>query len=323
MARKNGGVAGGKVSISGAAASGIWDMIDQQQNKGSGAWPSTTVPATIEYLAQAGGGAGGSGGPYAHYGDGGGGAGGLLQGTLAPVGGIAYTVTVGAGGSAASNGSNTVFNAVTAIGGGKGGNNNSQGPSSGGCGGGASSQFGYLTGAAGTAGQGFAGSNGQEGYSAGGGGGTFEAGGTLVNGNYSGSKSFGGNGTVVTISGTDPQVPSYLRTFGGGGSAGMRDSQGPISGISGGSGWGGGGSASIQPFIDGAAGGANTGGGGGGGHGYNGSAGVGGSGIVIIAFLDTKDTPTVSAGLTYTVDTSGRPGYKVIKFTAGTGTITW
>jgi hypothetical protein len=57
----------------------------------------------------------------------------------------------------------------------------------------------------------------------------------------------------------------------------------------------------------------------------------GGSGIVIIAYPNTyANLTSVSAGLTCngsagnTVpDTASRAGFKVYKFTAGTGTITW
>jgi hypothetical protein len=32
---------------------------------------------------------------------------------------------------------------------------------------------------------------------------------------------------------------------------------------------------------------------------------------------------TISGGLSYTLDTTTRSGYKVYRFTAGTGTISW
>jgi hypothetical protein len=69
----------------------------------------------------------------------------------------------------------------------------------------------------------------------------------------------------------------------------------------------------------------NTGGGGGGG-GSNSSGtqfagGAGGSGVVIIAYLDTFPAITTISGLTY--DQPTRSGYRVYRFTAGTGTITW
>jgi len=35
------------------------------------------------------------------------------------------------------------------------------------------------------------------------------------------------------------------------------------------------------------------------------------------------DIACVSAGLTYSLDRTMRPGYKVYRFTAGTGTVCW
>jgi hypothetical protein len=62
--------------------------------------------------------------------------------------------------------------------------------------------------------------------------------------------------------------------------------------------------------------------GGGGGGGVLASGGAGGSGIVIIAYPDTYAAPSsISGGLTY--DQPTRSGYRVYRFTAGTGTITW
>jgi len=55
---------------------------------------------------------------------------------------------------------------------------------------------------------------------------------------------------------------------------------------------------------------------------FNGSAG--GSGVVIIAYPSSfADLSSIGGGLTYTLDTVGRPGFKVYRFTAGTGTIQW
>jgi hypothetical protein len=49
----------------------------------------------------------------------------------------------------------------------------------------------------------------------------------------------------------------------------------------------------------------------------------GGSGIVVIAYPDTFDPLTsIGGGLTYTVSTVIRSGYRVYQFTAGTGTVT-
>jgi hypothetical protein len=61
----------------------------------------------------------------------------------------------------------------------------------------------------------------------------------------------------------------------------------------------------------------NTGGGGGGSR--NSIGGTGGSGVVIVAYPNTFGDLAVAAGLTYTQPT--RAGYKVYKFTAGSGAI--
>jgi hypothetical protein len=68
-------------------------------------------------------------------------------------------------------------------------------------------------------------------------------------------------------------------------------------------------------------------GGGGGGGGHNGDptyfdGGNGGSGVVIIRFPDTYPNLTsIGGGLTYSLTTTG--GYKIYKFTNGTGLITF
>jgi hypothetical protein len=93
---------------------------------------------------------------------------------------------------------------------------------------------------------------------------------------------------------------------------------------------GGGGSSRSDVSPSGLPGTVNTGGGGAGsflpwtGSGVDGSivtspAGAGGSGIVILRF--TGDTPTISAGLTYTETVIGDE--TLLEFTAGTGTVTW
>jgi hypothetical protein len=72
---------------------------------------------------------------------------------------------------------------------------------------------------------------------------------------------------------------------------------------------------------------ANTGGGGGGG--YNDGTNIslsaaGGSGVVILAYPDTFPAITsVGGGLTYSVSTVSRAGYRVYTFTAGSDTITF
>jgi hypothetical protein len=52
-----------------------------------------------------------------------------------------------------------------------------------------------------------------------------------------------------------------------------------------------------------------------------GSSASGGSGIVIIAYPDSFPAPTSISGLTY--NQPSRAGYRVYRFTAGTGTITF
>jgi hypothetical protein len=67
----------------------------------------------------------------------------------------------------------------------------------------------------------------------------------------------------------------------------------------------------------------NTGGGGGGAEGGGGTSGAGGSGIVIIAYPDSfAALSSISGGLTYTQPAT-RSGYRVYRFTAGTGPISW
>jgi hypothetical protein len=68
---------------------------------------------------------------------------------------------------------------------------------------------------------------------------------------------------------------------------------------------------------------ANRGGGGWGGYNpnpYNGGAGS--SGVVILAYPNTfPNLTSIGAGLSYTLDTSTRSGYRVYTFTGGTGTV--
>jgi len=248
-----------------------------------------------DYLVVAGGGGGGG-----RYYSGGGGAGGYLTGTTNLAIGSTYTVTVGAGGSggagdsvAGSNGQNSVFSNLTAIGGGGGGSYNSAARTGlvGGSGGGNS---GYDTGAggAGTSGQGNAGGSGAT-YGAGGGGGAGAIGsnGTTLHGGN------GGVGLSNSITGT-----AIFYAGGGGGSA----HDGTL-----GSGGNGGGGNGAQSGVAPTAGTANTGGGGGGSHNVN-PAGNGGSGIVILRVPTAKYTGTVTGSPTVTTDGSDT----VIKFTA-------
>ena len=321
---------------------------------GSGGWQFTSLPVTptVEYLVVAGGAGGGGTGVGAGIAAGGG-AGGFLTGTsLSVTSGISYTVTVGAGGAGGAsksgspsgtfgnigtNGSNSSISGsgittITSAGGGGGspgqdtGISGAAGGSGGGGGGGGTGTAPGITAGAGNTpstspSQGNSGGSGAPGsgapnYGAGGGGGA----GAVGTAGSTTSGGAGGAGTASSISGS-----SVTYAGGGGGSAVTTAGAG---------GTGGGGNGSNRANSPAAtAGTANTGGGGGGAGADTTSAagGNGGSGIVIIAYPNTySDLSSVGAGLTCngsagntTPDTASRSGYKVYKFTAGTGTISW
>ena len=281
--------------------------------------PTSNPPAEVDALIVAGGG-GTNSGSYSD--NGGGGAGGYLNsyGTepsganstslsaISVTEGVSYTVTVGAGGAARTQGSNSVCMGRTAIG---GGYQPSTGlAQSGGSGaGGSPNNSGNYNGASGTAGQGNAGGNAaNDAYytqynirvgAGGGGGGAGVAGSNAIAGNQGGNVGGnGGNGLASSITGS-----AVTRAGGGAGAATTA-----VSGGTHGNPGSGGGGAVDQNGT------ANTGGGAGGR-----SSNAGGSGIVIIRF--EGDSPTISAGLTYTESTVGDD--TVIQFTAGTGTISW
>ena len=273
----------------------------------------------IEALVVAGGGGGGSqtGGNF--EGGCGGGAGGLVETTKLVASGSSYTVTVGAGGAFSninsniqgSNGFNSVFSNITAIGGGVGGGNNNDGGGSAGGSGGGSPNWGNQAGGAAlqptsaSGGYGNAGGRHPEqirvGGSSGGGGGGGGAGsaGADVTSTWVGAS--GGSGRASSITGASV-------TYAGGGGGYGRDGSG--AGGSGGGGAGGTTGTSGTP---------NTGGGGGGSQ--NGNSGAGGSGVVIIAYPNTKANLTIGGTLSF--DQPTRSGYKVYRFTGGTGTITF
>ena len=225
----------------------------------------------VQVLVIAGGG-GGAGGPAGA----GGGAGGFVYSASFAITPQAYTVTVGAGGnggagySAGTNGSDSVFGSITAVGGGRGpaswqkNPGNSGGSGSGGSGYDGTSGTATTAGGAGTAGQGNDGGVGRgiggNSGAGGGGGGAGAAGGnstTSAAGN-------GGSGLASSITGTS------VNYAGGGAGSGY--------GFPGGTGGAGGGGSA------GSSGTANTGGGGGAGTAVN-TGGGGGSGIVIIRHL--------------------------------------
>jgi hypothetical protein len=312
----------------------------------------------VEYLIVAGGGGGGM-----DMGGGGGG-GGVLTGIVNLSSATTYPVVVGAEGNGApragfgagtqgianhvytitgTNGGNSSWNGLVALGGGRGGmapygQSNVRGAgATGGSGGGAT---GYdipdnVGGAAGTPGQGFAGGNASGNYWSGGGGG---AGGVGGKGAFSRAP-FGGIGRFSMIDGN----PRFYG--GGGGGSGY-------SGIGGDGGYGGGGAGSVQDTFGGiyarnngtnnSAGeinsqtnqpgrnaGANTGGGGGGGSHYNSNnqGGQGGSGIVILRYPTIPRptiTPTVATGGdSVTTVAIGKINYRVHQFTTvGTSSFT-
>ncbi len=244
----------------------------------------TFTPGTagnVEYLVVGGGGGGGSNAGA------GGGAGGLSTADGFAVTAQAYTITVGAGGAADINGSNSVFSTITATGGGKGVASSGNGSSGGSGGGGAATG----TGGSGTAGQGNAGGNGngQDGASraGAGGGGAGAVGQNTVSSSVPGA---GGTGIASSISG------SSVTYAGGGGGAAHTGT-----GASGGSGGGGRGGDGNYPSScsGGTAGTANTGGGGGAGGGGGCSGAAGGSGIVIIRYI-TSSYGTLYLGTTNT-----------------------
>jgi len=272
---------------------------------------SATVgpPVTATYLVVGGGASGG----YA----GGGGGGGLVAGSITLGSGSNYTVTVGAGGSPGSNGTNTTAFDFIALGGGTGGGYNTAGSNGGSGGGGGvipippgtgtlspgtstqNSTYGYGVGYAGGTTSGTSNN-----YPAAGGGGA----GAVGAGGSDGQSGAGGIGAISTILGT-----SYYWAAGGGG--GAQNSATSCNAGAGGQGGAGGGAANtnvgaagtggLNAGTAGTAGGAggnggtNTGSGGGGGKAANTNGGNGGSGIVVVSY---SGAPQFSGG---TITSSG------------------
>ena len=266
---------------------------------------TSTYSPTFEYLLVGGGGSGG------WDVGGGGGAGGLLTGTYTVGATRSFPISIGAGGAAISsntqknNGGDTSAFGLIAYGGGAGGNwynpssygtgseanairNGSAGGSGGG--GGGWSQIGY--GGNGTNGQGYAGGNATTNSAPSYGGGGGGAGGPGSNGTAGDSSQIaGGPGVASSITGT-----SIVYAAGGkGGGDGTSDSL-TVNGTDGLGNGGDGQGISI--------------------------ARRGGSGAVIIAYPDTFPAISNIPG-TLTYDTPTRSGYRVYRFTSGTGTITF
>lgn len=262
----------------GAASSGTCATVaaaySVQSFTSSTTW---TVPAgvtSVDYLV-VGGGGGGAGSHSGGVSGGGGGGGGVLSGTLSVSGSV--TVTVGAGGAygppstSGSNGGNSVFGSVTSYGGGGGGASISAGNSGGSGGGGGST---YMAGGSGTSGQGYGGGTGYNDIYGGAGGG---AGAAATNASSSGGGTAG--------SGKSSSITGSTLVYGGGGGGGSNTGT-RVSGGSGGGGAGGDRNTSQSPVngTDGLG-----GGGGGGTWGVNGYYGAnGGSGIVIIKYINNN-----------------------------------
>lgn len=240
-------------------------------------------PGRVEVLVVGGGGAGGTGNGVFSPGGGGGG-GGVVYVSDLYINTGNLTVTVGTGGVssltlASTNGSNSSFSNIVALGGGNGGGNNGA-PSSGGSGG-----SGGGAGRGGTSGSSTKtiglGNNGGLSTNAGGAGG---GGATQVGVNATGtSGTAGGQGYTSSISGV-------ATVYGSGGGGGRRSGVGGAGGTNAGNGGGFGGNS-----LGGGGGVANRGGGGGGGQssgtaGAQAQGGNGGSGIVIVKYSITGYT---------------------------------
>lgn len=211
---------------------------------------SVSSAGEVEYFIIAGGGGGNHNTGTPSFA--GGGAGGVVVGS-AIVSNTSYSITVGAGGSPRSNGSNSsALGATTAIGGGRGGDGGGQAGASGGSGGGqgGSGGGGSPNNAPGTAGQGNAGGSGTfgPGLDAAGGGGGYSSVGQNASGSTPGN---GGLGYSNSWTGTE------IKYAGGGG----RTDQGYRGG-----------------YLGSPSGSANSGSGG------AGTQGSGGSGIVVIRY---------------------------------------
>jgi hypothetical protein len=310
-------------ALTSVAGDMIYNSDDAKVQVYSGsAWENLGLATVFQpsYLVVGGGAGGGS-----NYGGGGGAGGyrthyssdrngGQRDNTPIPldiVVGKDYTVTVGAGGSANTDGSDSVFGNITSNGGGAGKGLNTAG--SDGASGGAGGASNNLVGGNSQEIQGSdAGRGSDSGVGRGSGGGGGGAGGAGGNGSSSANGATGGNagpGLTSNITGTGVGLAG-----GGAGGAGVGSSPNNSGNEGGGNG------GSSQNGVGPNSGTANTGGGGGGG-GAGQTAGAGGSGIVRLRFPTADYTLTIGAGLTSSSATDGSD--TVVSFTAGTGTITF
>ena len=258
----------------------------------------TSAALLIEYLLVGGGGSGG------WDVGGGGGAGGLLTGTYSLSNTRSFPISIGTGGAAISNnttrnnGGNSSAFGLTAFGGGGGGNwqsidNGTRNGAAGGSGGGGGgwSQIGY--GGLGTNGQGYPGgdaTSNQNNSTGAGGGGAGGAGANSITNAASGQVA-GGIGVASSITGTS------ITYAAGGKGCGDTTPNSLTSDGTNGLGNGGDGDGLSQTRR-------------------------GGSGVVIIAYPNAFPAITTIPG-TLTYDQPTRSGYRVYRFTAGSGTITF
>jgi len=269
------------------------------------------APFNVQYLVIAGGGGGGI-----EFGAAGGGAGGYRTATgLSLNRSTNYSVTVGAGGATRAKGSNSTFHTITSAGGGNGSDAVTDGAGLNGGSGGGGRRDGPNPRPGGSGNTPFVspsqGNNGGTGWAesengAGGGGG---GAGAVGNNAPRRVGAVGGAGLASTITG-----PSVTRGGGGGGCAEPRIGGGTCAG--GGAGGGGAGGTG--------AGTANTGGGGGGGNKDNDGGplgGPGGSGVVILRYVNTRTISNPGGGLTLSTATSGSD--RITTITAGTGNVSW
>jgi hypothetical protein len=207
---------------------------------GSTTWTTPIGVTSVEYLVVAGGGGGGNG--YDNAGGGGGAGGMVLTGTINVTPGQSYTITVGDGGigganaranNAGTDGENSVFGSITALGGGKG-----QGSRTGGVAG--SAQVSNTTAPTGGAGSG-GGNGGKGGGGAGGSGSsnsgtTGGAGGSGVSSSISGTSVTYGAGGAGANAGTQNSGVNGTSNRGNGGRAGGAAPANSTGGGNGGSG---------------------------------------------------------------------------------------
>jgi hypothetical protein len=310
-----------------------------QLNDGPTPNTSSFISNSIQVLVVAGGGGGGS-----DMGGGGGGGGVIYNSAYTATSGSIINVTVGNGGSGApagvgqvrgTNGNNSLFGNLIAIGGGGGASchDRSTSPAGNGGSGGGASGGGTLP----------SGGQGGGGY-----GGGIRGTGSLGQGNNGGTGFYawypGGGGGAGGVGASGPNIPhggpgllfSLMSPYyfgGGGGGSAYSVSPGGNGGIGGGGGGaigvtvggeglnnglpGGGGGINSWANTPGGNAGANTGGGGGGGSHYNSNnyGGNGGSGIVIVRYYGSQKA---TGGTVTTVN-----GNTIHTFTSGTATLSF